>query len=144
MPRLIANAVLAAAAMFAVHADAETLSCPPVTSSPGTVRAIVDGRRSPVGVVKITYSFVEKSVCAAFTANPKTAKTIQPETICYDVSFYGRLTQRGNAVATATMLDGSQRELRLDHESEINLSFAYAAYTNDCLGIGPDAPKPSL
>lgn len=144
MSRLTANIVFAAAATFAVHADALTPSCPSVTSEPGIVRAVVEGRRSAVGEVAITYSLVERSVCAAFAANPKVAKAIQPGTICYDVSIYGRLTQRGDAVPTATLLDGGQQELRLDHEAELEMSTAYMAYADDCLGRRPDGAKPAL
>jgi hypothetical protein len=142
--KLAATIVFAAAVMFVGHANAQTPSCPSVTSAPGIIRTLVEGRRSAVGEVRITYSIIERSVCAAFTANPQIAKVIEPGTICYDVSVYGRLTQRGNAIATAALLDGSQRELRLDHEAEIEMSTAYMAYTDDCLGRRPDAAKPAL
>jgi hypothetical protein len=142
--RLTSSIVFASAAILANHADALTPSCPSVTSPPGVVRAIVEGRHSTVGQVAITYSIAERSVCAAFSANPKVAKTIQPETVCYDVSAYGRLTQRGDAVATATMLDGGQRELRLDREAELEMSAVYITYADNCLGRRPDAAKPML
>jgi hypothetical protein len=136
--------VFAAVALLAVHANAETPSCPSVTSAPGVIRNWVEGGRRPVGEVRITYSPGESSVCATFTANPKIANSIEPGTICYDVSVYGRLTQRGDAIATAALLDGSQRELRLDHEAEIEMSTAYLAYTDDCSGRRPDKAKPAL
>ena len=143
MSRLTATMVFAAA-MFAAHANGQTPSCPSVTSAPGIIRTLVEGSRKPIGEVRITYSVGERSVCAAFTANPQIAKVIEPGTICYDVSVYGRLTQRGNAVATAALLNGSQRELRLDHEAEIEMSTAYMAYADDCLGRRPDTAKPAL
>jgi hypothetical protein len=144
VPRFTATIVFVAAAMFAAHANAQTPSCPPVTSAPGLVRTLVEGSRRPLGEVRITYNIGERSVCAAFTANPQIAKAIDPGTICYDVSVYGRLTQRGDAVVTAALLDGSQRELRLDHDAEIEMSTAYLAYTDDCLGHKPDTAKPAL
>jgi hypothetical protein len=142
--RLAATMVFATAVMFAGYANAQTPSCPSVTSAPGTIRTLVEGSRKSIGEVRITYSIGERSVCAAFTANPQIAKAIEPGTICYDVSVYGRLTQRGDAVATAALLDGSQRELRLDHDAEIEMSIAYMAYTDDCLGRRPDTAKPAL
>lgn len=144
MSRLAASIVFVAVGMSADYADAQTPSCPSVTSAPGIVRAVVEGRRNSVGQVRITYSIAERSVCAAFTVNPRVAKAIEPETICFDVSIYGRLTQRGNAVATATMIDGGQRELRLDHEAELQLSTAYMAYDDDCSGRRQDTTKPVL
>src|SRR5271169_3516926 len=139
MSRATATIVLAAVATYAARADAGTQSCPSVTSPPGIVRATVGGRRSPVGEVVITYSLAERSVCANFTANPKTANAIEPDTICYDVSIYGRLSQRGTSAPTATLLDGSRQKLRLDHESQLKMSADYVAYADDCSRRSPDA-----
>jgi hypothetical protein len=143
MPKL-AVSLLSAAVLFGAHASAATPSCPSATSLPGIVRATVDGHNALVGRVSVTYSFVEKSVCANFAADPKVAKTIEPSAICYDVSVYGRLTQRGDAAPTATMLDGSRRELRIDHESQLEMTMAYSAYSDDCQGLRTDSSKSAL
>ena len=143
VPKLPATLIFAAV-MFAAPANAQTPSCPSVTSAPGIIRTWVEGSRKPVGEVRITYSIGERSVCAAFTANPQIAKTIEPGTICYDVSIYGRLTQRGEGVATAALLDGSQRELRLDPTAENEMSNAYLAYSDDCSGRRSGSAKPAL
>ena len=135
MSRPASILALGLAMMFATRADAETPACPPVTSLPGVVKVADDGARVPVGRVAITYDVLARSVCAAFTLNPKNAKDIQPGVICYDVSIYGRLTQRGEAVPTATMLDGGQREVRLDHEAEMQMSMAYMEYRDGCIGL---------
>lgn len=144
MPKLAASLFSAAVALYGAHAAAATQSCPSATSAPGIVRATIDGRNTTVGRVAITYSFLERSVCANFSPDPRVARAIEPDAVCYDVSEYGRLTQRGDAAPRAMMIDGSQHELRIDHDSQLQMTMAYEAYADDCQGLRPDPDKPSL